>query len=460
MTHAAHAYAKQHSDRFLEDLKHLIRIPSISTMPKHADDVRKAANWIRDEMEKIGMETAELIDMPEGRHPLVFGTWMGAGPDAPTVLVYCHYDVQPAELEDGWDTEPFEPTVKGDILYARGATDSKVNVITQLRAIESILATPEKSPVNIKFILEGEEESGSETINAFVAKHRDRLTADVSVISDGPIIAPDQPSMVIGLRGIIGMEIHVQGPVRDLHSGHFGGNVHNPVQAITEILAQLHDENGTVTVPGFYDDLIPVSAAEREAIAGADKYYEENWHKTAGAPKVWGEAGYTIQEKAGIRPTLELNGIWGGYSGPGVKTVLPAKAGAKITCRLVPDQDPTKIFEAIQKHILNLAPDTIKVEMFMQDMGAPAIRIPHDSKAAQTANQAYFNHWGKQAVMEVAGGSVPITSTFATVTDEVVLMGYSHKGGLAHGPNENIYLSMFDKGIGTAIDFLLLYGQS
>ncbi len=459
MTHPAHDYAEQHIDRFLEDLKHLIRIPSISTQPKHAADVRRAAEWIGSEMEKIGFETVELIDMPEGRHPLVFGTWMGAGEDAPTVLIYCHYDVQPAELEDGWDSNPFEPTIRDNILYARGATDSKVNVITQLRAIESVLSTPEKSPVNIKFILEGEEESGSETINAFVAKHRDRLSADVSVVSDGPIITPHQPSMVIGLRGIIGMELHVEGPIQDLHSGHFGGNTHNPVQALTEILAQLHDENGTVTVPGFYDNVIDATPAEREAIAGADPYYEANWKSTSGAPAVWGEAGYTIQERAGIRPTLELNGIWGGYSGPGVKTVLPAKAGAKITCRLVPGQDPARIYEVIKAHVMDLAPETIKVSMEMQDMGAPAIRIPHDSKAVRVANKAYENHWDRESVLEVAGGSIPIASTFATVTDEIVIMGYSHKGGLAHGPNENTHLVMFDKGIGTAIDFLLMYAE-
>lgn len=457
--HFAHEYARQHNDRFLEDLKHLIRIPSISTQPEHAGDVQAAADWISGEMEKVGFETVEQIKMPEGRHPLVFGTWMGAGSDAPTVLIYCHYDVQPAELEDGWHTDPFDPVVKDGIIYGRGATDSKINVITQLRAIESLLASPEKSPVNIKFILEGEEESGGETINAFVAKHADRLAADVSVISDGPIITPDQPSMVIGLRGIVSLEVHVQGPVRDLHSGHFGGNVHNPIQALTEILAALHDENGTITIPGFYDDVPDPDPAEREAIDAANKYYDENWGQTAAAPEVWGEAGYTIQEKAGIRPTLEINGIWGGYSGHGVKTVLPAKAGAKITCRLVPNQTPTQILEVIKDHIEELTPPTVKVNVVMQDMGATALRLPYDSKAVAVANRAFENHWGVKTVMEVAGGSVPIASTFANITDEIVMMGYAHKGGQAHGPNENNHLSMFGKGIGTAIDFMLLYAS-
>ncbi|MEM9774583.1 MAG: dipeptidase [Chloroflexota bacterium] len=456
---SAHEYAKAHSGRFLEDLKHLIRIPSVSTQPKHAADVRRAADWLEDRMQKIGFETVEQIDMPGGRHPLVFGTWSGAGADAPTVLIYCHYDVQPAVVEDGWHTSPFEPTEKDGILYGRGATDSKINVMTQLSAIESLLASPEKSPVNIKLILEGEEESGGETINAFVAQHADRLAADVSVISDGPIVNPDQPSMVVGLRGIVALEMHVQGPVRDLHSGHFGGNVHNPIQALTEILAQLHDENGTVTVPGFYDDVPPIDPAEREAIAAANPFYDKNWEQTAAAPAVWGEAGYTIQEKAGLRPTLEINGIWGGYAGHGVKTVLPSKAGCKITCRLVPDQEPQKIFNLIQAEIERLTPPTVTVDLTMQDMGSTALRLPYDSKAVKTANIAYENNWGVPTVMEVAGGSVPISSTFANVTEEVVMMGYAHKGGQAHGPNENIYLSMFDKGIGTAIDFLRLYGQ-
>lgn len=457
--HPAHRYAREHSDRFLEDLKHLIRIPSVSTQPKHAADVKRAADWLQTEMEKIGLD-AEQISMPEGRHPLVFGTWMGAGPNAPTALIYCHYDVQPAVMEDGWHTDPFDPVVKDGIIYGRGATDSKINVITQLRAVESLLASPEKSPVNIKLLFEGEEESGGETINAFVAKHADRLAADVSVVSDGPLITPDQPSMVIGLRGITSLEIHVQGPVRDLHSGHFGGNVHNPIQALTEILSALHDENGTITVPGFYDGVPEPDPAERQAIDAANRYYDENWKLVANAPAVWGEAGYTIQEKAGIRPTLEINGIWGGYAGHGVKTVLPAKAGAKITCRLVPGQTPGQIFEVIKAHVEEITPPTVKVELVTQDMGATALRLPYDSIAVAVANQAYENHWGVKTVMEVAGGSIPIASTLKNITDELVIMGYAHKGGQAHGPNENNHLSMFDKGIGTAIDFLMLYGET
>lgn len=453
-----HTYAQTHHKRFYNQLLDLIRIPSISTQPEHAGDVRAAAEWLAADMRQIGFDTAEIIKMPAGRHPLVLGEWNGAGADAPTVLIYCHYDVQPAAMEDGWHSEPFVPTERDGKLYARGSTDSKINVLTQLKAIESLLANG-GSPVNIKLLLEGEEESGSENIYAFVQEHGERLQADVCVISDGGIVAPDQPSLVLGLRGIVTMELHVTGPERDLHSGHYGGNVHNPLQALSEILAQLHDANGTVTVPGFYDDVQPMSEADRAALAGINPWYESNWRTAASAPQPWGEAGYTIHERAGIRPTLEINGLHGGYTGSGFKTVLPARAMAKVSCRLVPGQDPGRIFDLVQAHIERLTPPTVRTELRRLDDGAPAVRFDRNTAAMRAASAAYEKQWGKPTIYEVGGGSVPIAYLLQNVAEQMVFMGYGYKGGQNHGPDEHIIIDNFPRGIATAIDFLQLYAQ-
>jgi len=454
MTTTAHSYAQSHQERFLEQLKTLIRIPSISTLPQHAADVQRAAEWLAADMEQVGFTSAEIIKMPAGRHPLVLGSWLGAGPAAATVLIYCHYDVQPARLEDGWDSDPFEPVERAGKLYARGATDSKVNVITQLKAIESLLANG-GSPVNIKLLLEGEEESGSENINAFVQAHGERLRADVGVLCDGGIVAPDQPSLVYGLRGIVTMELHLTGPERDLHSGHYGGSVHNPIQALAEIIAQLHDQHGRVTVPGFYDQVVSLEQSEREALAPIDPWYEADWQRVAAAPQPWGEPGYSLHERAGIRPTLEINGIYGGYTEAGFKTVLPGKAMAKISCRLVAKQDPDQIFELVNAEIARLTPATVKSDLIRLEAGAPAVAINRQAKALQVAKAAYERHWGRPAVGEFTGGSIPIAHALHPLVTDLIFMGYTYKGGQAHGPNEHIILKNFPRGIQTAIDFLL-----
>jgi acetylornithine deacetylase/succinyl-diaminopimelate desuccinylase-like protein len=455
----AFEYAKNNADRFLEELLHITRIPSVSTQPEHKGDVRKVAEWLRDDLLKIGFETAELIDMPGGRHPLVLGEWMGAGADAPTVLIYTHYDVQPAVVEDGWNTDPFVPTVVDDKIYARGITDSKIHVIGQLKAAESLFATEGKLPVNVKFIFEGEEESGSETISAFAEKHGDRLKADVCVISDGGMITPGQPSIAYGLRGIIGLEIHVTGPVRDLHSGHFGGNVHNPAQAIAEIVAKLHDDNGFITVPGFYDNVLPVEDEERAVLDKISPWIEDEWKKIAAAPLPWGEKEYTLYERSGVRPTLEINGIAGGYYGDGMKTVLPSKALAKITCRLVPNQDPQRIFDLIKAYVAEITPPTVTVEVTQSDVGAPAILLDRSSKAMQATVVAYEAVWGTEALFERVGGSVPITYAMQKVAKEVTNLGFTHRAGGAHGPNEHIFIDLFHKGIETAIRFYKEYAK-
>lgn len=456
---AAQSYAAANHERLYAQLKDLIRIPSISTQKAHDADVQAAAEWLAEDMRRMGWQVVEIIRMPEGRHPLVWGEWLGAGPAAPTVLIYSHYDVQPAEMEDGWETPPFDPVERDGRLYARGATDSKVNVMTQLKAVESLLATEGQSPVNLKIVLEGEEESGSENINAFAARHLDRLRADICVISDGGIVAPDQPSLVLGLRGIVTLEVTVQGPARDLHSGHYGGNVHNPIQALCEILAQLHDANGTVTVPGFYDSVLKPDSTERALLADIDPWYDADWQRTAAAPQPWGEAGYSIHERAGIRPTLEINGMWGGYTAAGVKTVLPSLAHAKISCRLVPHQSPDRIYGLVCDHLSRLAPPTVRLEVTRQDMGAPAVRFPHDTRAVEAAAAAYREGWGKPSIFEVAGGSVPIANTLQDAAGQMVIMGYGYKGGQNHGPNEHIIVENFGRGIRTAIAFLQTVGE-
>lgn len=452
-------YAKYNQARFLEEYIHLLKIQTISTQPQHAKDVAKAAEWLKAMMLNIGMTSAEIILMPEGRCPLVLGEWNEAGQDAPTILIYCHYDVQPAEIEDGWDTEPFEPMIKDDRLFCRGAVDSKLHVMSNLKAIESWLAQDEKPKVNLKVVLEGEEESGSENINAFIAKHPERLAADIAMISDGAILEPTQPSLTYGLRGVAALEVHVQASGSDLHSGHWGGSVHNPIQALSEIIAQLHDKNGTVTVPGFYDDVIDVTAQDRKLLEDVEPFLMREWKDVVDAPDVWGESEYNLPERLGARPTLELNGIQSGYTGDGIKTVLPARASAKITCRLVPNQDPERVTQCIVDYINEITPSTISVEVKPSDPKAGAVLLDVNGVAMQSANEAYTFAWGVEPVFERSGGSVPITFECMKVADEVVIMSYGLKSGRAHGPNENIYLQNFYNGIQATIKFIDVVGN-
>lgn len=452
-------YAVDHQERFIGEYIHLLKMQTISTQLEHASDVAQAAHWLRDMMLQIGMTRAEVILMPEGRCPLVLGEWDGAGDDSPTVLIYCHYDVQPAEVADGWDTDPFEPTIKDRQLFCRGAVDSKLHVMANMKAIESWLAQDELPKVNLKFVLEGEEESGSENINAFIEKHPERLAADVAVISDGTILAVEQPSLVYGLRGICALEVTVRAPKTDLHSGHWGGSVHNPIQALTEILAQLHDEDGKVTIPGFYDDVVPISALDKELLQKVEPFLLEEWRDVVDAPSMWGESEYNLSERVGARPTLEINGIHGGYTGDGIKTVLPAYASAKVTCRLVPDQDPERVVQCVVDHITAIAPETVHVEVSPSGSQAGAVLLDVNGVAMQSAAQAYAHAWGVEPVFERAGGSVPITFECMKVANEVVIMSYGLKSGRAHGPNENIYLQSFYNGIQATIKFIDLVGN-
>ena len=456
----AQAYARRHAPRFREQFEALLRIPSISTLPEHSADVERAAQWLAQDMRDIGMQGAEVIHMPGGRHPLVTGEWQGAGEGAPSVLLYAHFDVQPAAIEDGWDTRPFEPVEREGRIFARGSVDSKLHVISQLKAVEALLASPTGAPVNIKLLFEGEEESGSETICAFVAQQPERVRCDVAVISDGVVLAPEQPSLVYALRGIVTMELEVSGPARDLHSGHFGGTLHNPLQALAEIIAQLHDREGRVTVPGFHDAVIEADAAERAQLARSNAWSEREWDAVAAAPARHGERGYNTQERVGLRPTLEINGLSGGFTGPGFKTVLPQRAMAKISCRLVPEQDPQRIFDLVQQHVAAITPVTVRSELRQLAMGSRALLLGHDTRAMRAAAAAYEQAWGAAPLFERTGGSIPVAYALQEVCEEMVIMGFGYRDGRAHGPNENIHVESLQRGVSAAIHFLQRIGAT
>lgn len=455
----AHEYARQHAPRFRDQLKDLLRIPSVSTLAAHATDVQRAAKWIAADMRRIGLDRVEVIEQP-GRLPLVYGEWLGAGAGAPTVLIYCHYDVQPAAMEDGWTADPFKPVERDGKIYARGAVDSKGHVIAQLKAVEALLASNAGMPVNVKLLFEGEEESGSEHITAFVPANRERLCAGVLVISDGSMPDTRQPAAEYALRGIVCMALTVHGPAQDLHSGHYGGTVHNPIQALAEIIAQLHLPDGKIAVPGFYDNVLPLSAEERALLGKALPWVEEEWEQVTGAPQPWGEPEYTLHERIGGRPTLELNGIVGGFHGEGFKTVLPAKASAKISCRLVPKQEPAHIFAKIRDYIAHITPPGVRTELKMLDMGAPGVVFDRDTPAMRALIDAYERGWGTRPLLMRAGGSVPIVSLLRDALNrpDTVLMPFGYKGCRAHGPDEHMYIDMFHKGIDTAIYFLQALG--
>lgn len=453
MTHqTALAYARQYGTRFREQLVELLRIPSISTLEQHAPDVQRAAEWLIADMQRIGM-TARLYQQ-EGYLPLVYAEWTGAGADAPTVLIYCHYDVQPANREDGWATDPFTPTEIDGKIYARGAVDSKSHVLINLKAVESLLLADEPCPVNIKLLFEGEEESGSEHIFQFVAANPDLLRADVCIVSDGSLPDVQQPVLDYGLRGLVSLQVTVTGPQRDLHSGHYGGTIHNPIQALAEMIAQLHDADGRVTVPGFYDEVLPLSDEERGVLSGIQTWLETEWRTVTGAPQPWGEPEFHIHERIGTRPTVEINGIAGGYAGEGFKTVIPSQAWAKISCRLVPNQNPVKIFAAVVEHLMRLAPPTVAIEITEMDEGSPGILLERHTPAMRAAARAYELGWGAAPLFNRDGGSIPVVASFQKhLTMPIVLLPYGYKGCGAHSTNEHVYLEMFHKGIDTTIHF-------
>lgn len=451
-------YAHANAERFRQDLIDLLKIPSISATPEMAGEVRRAGQWLVDEMVRIGFPVAELVDT--AGHPIVYGEWMAAGDAAPTVLIYGHYDVQPADQEkDGWSSAPFEPVVADGKIIARGSTDDKGPVVAHLKAIESMVQTTGKLPVNIKVIFEGEEEVSSLHLGGFVEANKERLKADACLISDTSIYAADQPSIVYGLRGLVYMELHVSGPKTDLHSGVYGGTVHNPAQALAELITKLHHPDGAVAVPGFYDDVEPLTQDERDALAKTP-WALEDWAKGTGIRETWGEPQFTLRERVGARPTLEINGMASGFYGEGAKTVLPAKAMAKISCRLVANQNPTKIYEQIRDYVASITPPTVKSEVRLLHTGDSAL-VARDSVAMKAAIHAYKFGWGGvEPVFTREGGSIPIVANFQRELGiPVILMGFGLDTDGAHGPDEHFHLDRYHKGIDTIIAFHETYAK-
>jgi acetylornithine deacetylase/succinyl-diaminopimelate desuccinylase-like protein len=431
-----------------------LAIPSVSTLREHKPDVQAAAEWLAARMTAMGLDNVAIIptESPTG-HPIVYGDWLRAGSDAATVLIYGHYDVQPVDPVNEWRTPPFMPTVDGDKLFARGASDDKGQTYIHLAAVEALLQSEGTLPVNVKFLIEGEEEVGSRGLANFVPSHADQLAADVCLISDTHILGPDQPSILYGLRGGMSAEVIVRGPQTDLHSGMFGGAVHNPNQALAELLASLHDQTGQVTIPGFYDDVLPLSAEERALLAQVP-YDESNVMEETGVPAVWGEAAFTPVERIGARPTLEITGMWGGFIGEGFKTVIPREARAKISCRLVPDQDPVRIGQLLQEHLARIAPPTVTVEVQV-NRGAPATVVDIHVPQMQAAVRAYETVFGATPIFTREGGSIPIAGMLKEVLDApVIFMGFGLPDDNLHAPNEKLSLSNFYKGIRTSIVFL------
>lgn len=446
----AQNYAQENKERFRSELHELLKIPSVSTDADYAGEMRRAADWLVNHFEGIGLST-EIIDIDE-QHPMVYAEYMGAGEDAKTVLIYGHYDVQPAVIEDGWDTDPFEPVEKDGKIWARGATDDKGQFFIHVKAVEALLKN-DALDANVKFIIEGEEEAGSTAIAKFVQEQGHRLNADVCVISDTSMSDIEQPVIVNGLRGGAVCEITVIGPRQDMHSGMYGGTIHNPLQALAEILAQLHDPDGSVAVAGFYDDVLELTEDERKEI-NVIEWDNISWSEDTGATVPWGEDEYTLLERIGARPTLEITGMAGGYHGDGFKSIIPHKATAKIMCRLVANQNPQDILDKIEKHIKRITPPTVKVEL-IKHRGIGASLIPTDTPAIQAAIRAYEKGWGTKPIFKREGGSIPIVAAFQQLLKlPVILMGFGLSTDNLHGPNEHFSIEMFHKGIETSIHFL------
>ena len=449
-------YARTNQPRFLAELEEFLSIPSVSTQPEHKMDIKHAAAWLRDKLLLAGFPRAEV--MPTTGHPVVYAEWLAAGPEAPTVLIYGHYDVQPPDPLELWRTPPFEPTVVGDDIFARGASDDKGQLYAHVKAMEAFKQTTGTPPVNVKCLFEGEEECGSPSLEPFIHQHTSLLAADVAVISDTGILGKDTPSIVYALRGLAYVEVEVTGPDHDLHSGIYGGAVHNPINALCAMIARLHDENGHITIPGFYDQVRELPPEERAALALAP-FERETWLREAGVPADWGEPAYTIAERTAIRPTLDVNGIWGGYIQPGAKTVLPSQAFAKISMRLVPDQTPAEITRLLRDYLGEIAPPTVTVEVRDLHGAEPAI-VRRDSPAMKVAFRAYAETFGKEPVFVRRGGSIPVVATFQKALGiETVLMGFGLPDDRLHSPNEKFHLPNFYKGIETIIHFMDFLGE-
>ena len=447
-------YIKEHEGRFLEELFALIRIPSISAKTEHKDDMQRCANYWQEHLQGLGVQ-AEVYQT--AGNPIVYGEYI-IDASAPTVLVYGHYDVMPAEPLELWKSEPFEPEIRDGHIWARGADDDKGQSMTQIKGFETAKALG-LLRCNVKFVLEGEEEIGSTHLEGFLTQYKDMLSADVILVSDTSMVSSEVPSLTSGLRGLAYWEIEVTGPNRDLHSGHFGGAVGNPINELCRLIAKVQDEHtGRIQIPGFYDDVVDLTNAEREMIAKVP-FSEEAYCKAIDVDAVWGEEGYSTLERNSCRPSFDVCGIWGGYTGEGSKTVLPSKAYAKVSCRLVASQDHHKISQAFIDYIKSIAPKHIRVEVRPMH-GGEAYLCPIDLPAYKAAEEAISKSWGVRPLAVRRGGSIPIIAVFERVLGlKTVLMGFGLESNAIHSPNENMSVDIFRKGIEAVAEFYGLYPE-
>ncbi|MGC9223976.1 MAG: dipeptidase [Terracidiphilus sp.] len=451
MSSSAVQYARQNHSRFLDELKALLRIPSISTLPENKDDCRKAAEVLRDDLTRIGMENARLIES-EG-HPLVYADWLHAA-GKPTALIYGHYDVQPPDPLDEWLAPPFEPVERDGNLYARGAADDKGQVVAQVKALESLMAANGKLPINVRVLFEGEEEVGGETIADYVASKPADLKADFALVSDTELFAPGLPTLCVGLRGMIYTELEVRGAKTDLHSGMYGGAAPNPFVSLCQMIARLKDENEHILIPGFYDDVVPPSPEELAAWRSLPFDEEEYRKKEVGSRQLVGEPGLSVLERTWARPTLDVHGMPGGFTGAGAKTVIPARAMAKVSMRLVPNMTPARAFELFQSYVRKIAPAGVDVEVRLIHAGDACI-VAVNNPYIQAATQALHEVWGKDTVFIRSGGSIPIVGDFDRHLGlPSVMMGFGLPDDNIHAPNEKFNLKNFELGIESVIRFL------
>lgn len=449
-------YIETNKPRLLQELKQFLRIPSISTLPEHQPDIARAAQFVADSLQVAGLENVEII--PTAKHPLVYADWLHA-PGKPTVLCYGHYDVQPPDPLELWHTPPFEPTERDGNLYARGSADDKGQFYMHVKAVEALRAVSGTLPVNLKFLVEGEEEIGGESIAKFVAENPAKLKADVALVSDTALYAEGVPTLCIGLRGLVYTEIEATGPMRDLHSGLYGGAAPNAVFGMVELLAKLKDSKGHIHIPGIYDDVQPPAAAEKKSWQSLPFSEEEFLKKEVGSTQLTGEPGYSVLEKVWARPTLEVHGIAGGFTGAGAKTVIPAKATAKVSIRLVPNQDPGKVVESFKKFVKDSTPAGIQTEVRVLSAG-PGLMVNPDHPAIQVAAKAFGEMLKRPTVFIRSGGSIPIVGDFArNLGIPTVLMGFGLPDDGLHSPNEKYKIANYYTGIMTIAHFLEQYGQ-
>ncbi len=456
------SYARENQKRFIDELKDLLRIPSISTLEEHQGDIQKAAEMCANELKKIGFDHVEIIpqatkDRPNA-HPLVYGDWLHAS-GKPTVLCYAHYDVQPAEPLDEWHSPPFEPTERNSNIYARGAVDDKGQLWMQLKAFESLMkAGGGKLPLNVRVIFEGEEEVGGESIAEFVRKHGDRLKADFALVTDTELFAPDLPTLCVGLRGLVYTEVEAQGARTDLHSGMYGGAAPNPLFGLIEIISKLKDKNGKVLIPGFYDKVKKPTPAELKAWKRLPFKEKEFLKHEVGSTTLTGEPGFPVLYRLWARPTLEVHGMPGGFTAPGAKTVIPARASAKVSMRLVPDQNPDDILKKFERYIKKLTPKGIQIKIKVHSKG-PASVVSTDNRFIEAATQAMHEIFGKDTVYIRSGGSIPIVSDFENeLKIPSVMMGMGLPDDNLHAPNEKFHIPNFHRGVESIIRFFQILG--